>query len=635
MGVGGSTISPLEEDEGESRASEGPAPGATLVRIGIFSVNPVTKTGQRLYMMHMLLLPFLPITALIVQNSTTLNNLLQYQRDVASIGRKVDGATLLEKFITNMQRERAEVAFYIFTNGSQTLEMNLTTRFRHTDTTLENMPWPDRFERGKEDMFKSKLRFQIRHEDFRQRIGQDEEDINSILYWYKFTDAVFLDHLSQDIKLTNSSAVWRYLIGYKNLLRAIENLGIAVVYGIRYYGQGNITEDNYIQFIKHDTLSSEYLNQSKNFVPQVRADFEKIKTEGSEYYTWQSSRVQVLSQKNRNPDTEEAYQYYQATYRYTEDLREVLKNLRLRIGDIVGSELSSANEQQAFGIALLVLVLIISPIIIILVRNATVTIQVFSLNLAKKAHELKMEKKKADKLLFQMLPPTVAIALQQKKQVTAETYESVTVYFSDIVEFHELAAESTPMEVVTLLNSLYKLFDARIDRYDVYKVETINDSYMVASGLPVKNGNKHAAEIATMALDLLAGSSIFVVPHRPTEKLQLRIGIHTGPVVSGVVGSKMPRYCLFGDTVNTASRMETTGEPMKIHISMETKLLLDTLGRFRTEHRGLVDVKGKGRLDTYWLVGKEGGLGKLNEIDYEYSAEEGPAYMKDISEIPN
>ena len=86
-----------------------------------------------------------------------------------------------------------------------------------------------------------------------------------------------LDHLSQEIKRTNSSAVWRYLIGYKNLLRAIENLGIAVVYGIRYYGQGNLTQDNYIQFIKHDTLSSAYLNQSVNFVAYVRKNFEKIK----------------------------------------------------------------------------------------------------------------------------------------------------------------------------------------------------------------------------------------------------------------------------------------------------------------------------------------------------------------------
>ena len=482
-------------------------------------------------MMHMLLLPFLPITALIIQNTTTLINQLEYQKDVTAIGRKVDEITLLEKFITNLQSERAEVAFYIFTNGSQMLEMNLTTRFRKTDRSLDELIWPEKFQAGRFDegtneMFKSRLRFQIRHEDFRQRISQDEEDINSILYWYKLTDAVFLDHLSQDIKLTNSSSVWRYLIGYKNLLRAIENLGIAVVYGIRYYGQGNLTEDNYVQFIKHDTLSSEYLNQSKNFVSYIRDDFEKVKSEGSEYWTWQSSRQQVMTGQNRQPDIQEAYQYYLATYRYTEDLRKVLSNLRERISSIVGHEISSANEQQGLGIVILILVLIISPCIIGLVRNATVTIQIFSLNLAKKAHELKVEKKKADKLLFQMLPPTVAIALQQKKQVNAESYESVTIYFSDIVEFHTLAAESTPMEVVTLLNSLYKIFDARIDRYDVYKVETINDSYMVASGLPVKNGNKHAAEIATMALDLLSGAAKFVVPHRPAEKLQLRYSFY-------------------------------------------------------------------------------------------------------------
>merc|ERR1712172_259568 len=593
-----------------------------------------------MYMMHMLLLPFLPITALIIQNSITLSDLLMYQREVATIGSKVDGITLLEKFITNLQKERAEVAFHIFTNGSKTLEMNLTTRFGLTDSSLEQMVWPDipetRFIASTQEKFSSRLRFQIRHEDFRQRIAVEDEDITSILNWYKLADAVFLDHLSQDIKRTNSSAVWRYLIGYKNLLRAIENLGIAVVYGIRYYGQGNITEDNYIQFIKHDTLSSEYLNQSKNFVVYVRENFEILKNQGSEYWTWQSSREQIRSGKTRNPDTEEAYQFYLSTYRYTEDLRMVLSNLRGRISQIVGNELNSANEQQGLGVAVLVLVLIISPVIIFLVRSATITIQVFSLNLARKAYELNMEKRRGDKLLFQMLPPTVAQALQLKKAVTAETYESVTVYFSDIVEFSQILAESTPMEVVTLLNSLYKLFDARIDRYDVYKVETINDSYMVASGLPVKNGNKHAAEIATMALDLLAGSSIFVVPHRPLEKLLLRIGIHTGPVVSGVVGSKMPRYCLFGDTVNTASRMETPGQPMKIPISMETKLLLDTLGRFFTEHRGLVDVKGKGKLDTYWLLGKEGGIGiSEHEMDFEYDLEEGPAYMKDISEKPN
>lgn len=104
------------------------------------------------------------------------------------------------------------------------------------------------------------------------------------------------------------------------------------------------------------------------------------------------------------------------------------------------------------------------------------------------------------------------------------------------------------------------MFDRIIKRYDVYKVETIGDAYMVVSGLPIRNGDKHAGEIATMALNLLEAVKEFTIPHRPTQQLLLRIGIHTGSCATGVVGNTMPRYCLFGDTVNTASRMESTGE---------------------------------------------------------------------------
>ncbi|XP_051907043.1 atrial natriuretic peptide receptor 2 [Hippocampus zosterae] len=215
------------------------------------------------------------------------------------------------------------------------------------------------------------------------------------------------------------------------------------------------------------------------------------------------------------------------------------------------------------------------------------------------------EKRKAENLLYQILPHSVAEQLKRGETVQAEAFDSVTIYFSDIVGFTSMSAESTPLQVVTLLNDLYTCFDAIIDNFDVYKVETIGDAYMVVSGLPVRNGKLHAREIAGMSLALLEQVKTFKIRHRPNDQLRLRIGIHTGPVCAGVVGLKMPRYCLFGDTVNTASRMESNGEALKIHLSSATKEVLDEFGYFDLQLRGDIEMKGKGKMRTYWLLGEK------------------------------
>ncbi|XP_033149897.1 uncharacterized protein LOC108601493 isoform X2 [Drosophila busckii] len=222
-----------------------------------------------------------------------------------------------------------------------------------------------------------------------------------------------------------------------------------------------------------------------------------------------------------------------------------------------------------------------------------------------RTEQLDIERKKTEQLLNRMLPSSVAEKLKMGLAVDPEEFSDVTIYFSDIVGFTTIAAHCSPVQVVDLLNDLYTIFDATINAYNVYKVETIGDAYMVVSGLPVKIPD-HAEQIADMALDLLHQSGRFNVKHLPGVPLQLRIGLHTGPCCAGVVGLTMPRYCLFGDTVNTASRMESTGSSWRIHMSQETRDRLEARGGYSIEPRGLIDIKGKGMMSTFWLLGKKG-----------------------------
>ncbi len=220
---------------------------------------------------------------------------------------------------------------------------------------------------------------------------------------------------------------------------------------------------------------------------------------------------------------------------------------------------------------------------------------------AQRSLELQDEKHKVNILLKELLPPSVAQSLTLGHQVAPETFDNVTIFFSDIVGFTSISAEASPLEIVAMLNSMYTMFDDLAQNYDVYKVATIGDAYMVASGVPIRNGDRHATEICAMSLALLGSIKDFPIPHLPGEHLSMRIGIYSGPCVAGVAGIKMPRYLLFGDTVDIAARMESSGKAMKVQIGDTTVRLIRNDQQFQLQLRGQIEMKGTFKVETYWL----------------------------------
>ena len=210
------------------------------------------------------------------------------------------------------------------------------------------------------------------------------------------------------------------------------------------------------------------------------------------------------------------------------------------------------------------------------------------------------------KLLYKVMPKG-AIAKLQRGQTVVEKYDIVTIFFSDIVSFTSMAGEMRPIQVMRMLNDLYIQFDKLVKKHGVYKVETIGDAYMVVGGAPDRRPSPEAAErVALFALDAID----FVKDFRTKagDRIFIRAGLASGPVVAGVVGDAMPRYCFFGDTVNFASRMESTSSQMKIQCSdLTSRLLRDApkhhfeLQERREGNTVGVQVKGKGMIHTWWI----------------------------------
>lgn len=222
-------------------------------------------------------------------------------------------------------------------------------------------------------------------------------------------------------------------------------------------------------------------------------------------------------------------------------------------------------------------------------------------------NKISKARKRSDELLLNILPAEVAEELKEKGSADAKQFDEVTVMFTDFKGFTQISEKLSPAELVSEIDSCFKAFDNIIGKHNIEKIKTIGDAYMCAGGLPVAN-KTHAADVVKAALEIQK----FMMEHLQERKnngkeiFEIRIGIHTGPVVAGIVGVKKFAYDIWGDTVNIASRMESSGEAGKVNISGSTYELVKDLpsgqaGKFSCTHRGKIQAKNKGEIDMYFV----------------------------------
>jgi class 3 adenylate cyclase len=217
---------------------------------------------------------------------------------------------------------------------------------------------------------------------------------------------------------------------------------------------------------------------------------------------------------------------------------------------------------------------------------------------------ISIERDRSDSLLLNILPTEIATRLKEGERTIADNYNQVTVLFADIVGFTTLSGQLEPEKLVHLLNHIFSNFDQLAEEYQLEKIKTIGDAYMIVGGL--KTDTSGAEDIDRLALDMIHFFENDALIHQ--FDLRIRIGFHTGPVTAGVIGLTKFSYDLWGDTVNTASRMESNGEPGKINVSKESKKLLEN--DFKFESRPPLEIKGKGIMNTFFLTSKV-----VNQLD--------------------
>ncbi|XP_033726560.1 uncharacterized protein LOC117316159 [Pecten maximus] len=562
-------------------------------------IDVLSTKGQRCQMIQILFLTLIPI---IILTGITLMGVLENTPNYAvktvikeGIYTSLDIGTIIHE----IQKERGASVMYLSSNRDLLIFNTLLSAYETTDSAIADINiWPR--SNNAPIYYRSKETFSERIHQYRDLVRNSNITRYEAIALYTALNAVAIDWIADVIDLVVSGHLSRSMFAYHMLLLAKDETGIERALGSTFYTKGNLSDSELMMYIEKKSVANLYTNLCITYSTLANSMINELYADTELSVIIADMRSEILGNVI-TPNS--SLKWFANMTSYINILKDIQDTIGTNILSALQMELNADNTTFYMSIGLMTGAVILYPLILVVVFKLTQKIHRVVISLKAQTSLLRQERRKSEALLCEMLPISVAKKLMANQKVEPRMYHSATVFFSDVVGFTTICSACTPFEVVDFLNLLYNTFDSTLEEYDVYKVETIGDAYMVVSGIPEVNGDLHAKEISLMAMALLDASSKVVVPHVSQENIgvKVRVGIHTGPVVSGIVGIKMPRYCLFGDTVNVASRMESTGKPLKIQISEVTAEALKKYDCFQPKLRGMVEIKGKGEMVTYWL----------------------------------
>ncbi|XP_052778488.1 uncharacterized protein LOC128215926 [Mya arenaria] len=515
-------------------------------------------------------------------------------------------ALFIGRIIFHIQKERDMSILYISKIGPGTKSFLIAEYDKTDDAFSEMWDWPLEFATNPNKNFRTKKNLLKYINEHRVALDSDNSRVFDEIQFYLDIVDFLMEWMVDNIKDSGFGDTWKTLVVFQKITRCTLDSGAERAYGAMFYAQGNFPSDAFYDFYFRRLARFTYSYKSATYYSDLvdplldeRTD-QKVYTEAIRNLRYEIRRSNFTADYT---SLEKAQVYFDnATFRidYLYRLQDMLAD---RVARRINTTIRIYNMEIIIYSVVASVIIAAFPVIVYFLEKLTSSMQAYSKILVKASTNLNEEKSRTDSLIYQMLPKSVADRLKRNSKVESEFFKSATVMFTSIVSFTQLSIEYTPMDLVELLNALYTTMDSRLEKHDVYKVETINDTYMVVSGVPVPNDDGHAMEISYLALDIVGmlKQHVHLVP-RIKIPIQLLVGVSSGSVSAGIVGTVMLRYCLFGDTVNIASRMRSCGLPNRIHISDSTYRNLKKTGNFNIKSRGSINVKGKGDMNTYWLV---------------------------------